>query len=187
MIRSCSLILLALFSFGFPLSATADEAADVQAIKAVLTGEEDAEWAGNVEKVISYFSQDCIWCGPSLETIYSSGNNEFIDPVTYEIAYSTFDEARKSVENYRTNPEYLKKYPSFKHRNIVEQVRVKGDVGIAVEKRIREWTDDKTNDNVRQTMRNLWTFRKIKGEWKIINVFAWFEVSQQAFKMRPPK
>jgi ketosteroid isomerase-like protein len=189
MYRYFSIILVALFCIvlGASLPVWADEAADVQMIKGLLTGEEEAEWAGNVEKVMSYFSSDAYMCMPNEDAAYSSGNNVIIDPVKFEIAGSGPDDVRKYAENWRTNPDYLKKNPGFKHRNIVEQVNIRGDMAIAVDKRIREWTDDKTNEYVRHTMRNLWTMKKIKGEWKLTGCFAHFSRSLQAFKMRPPR
>ena len=187
MSRKVFIIILALFCFTAPIFVFADEAAEIQKIKGVLTSEEEAEWAGDVEKIKSFFAPDFVMFGPSSNVLYDSDNNEIIDPVNYEISGSGADDVREYAERYREYPDYLKKNPEFRHSIVVEKVSVKGNLAIAVEKRVRSWPIEANREIVRHNMRNIWTLKKINGTWKLTSCLIHFSAGQLVLKMRPPK
>ena len=191
MSRTCNIIIFSLFFISVSVSILADDDAEVKKIKEVLNGEEEAEWAGNVEKIKSYFSSDAFMCIISREKVFDRDYGEISDPVHYEIAGYGAQDIDSYAENFRTKPQYLKKNPGFQHYNVVEHVHVKGAMAIAVEKRVRSWTvqgaDKDDKEHVRHIIRNMWTLKKISGTWKITGCFAGFAGGIRSWNMRPPQ
>ena len=186
MSRKLITLFIAIFCFTMSANVLADEAAEIQKVKDVINEEEEAYWAGDVEKLKSLYAPDIVLVRPNIQVGYDSDYNEVIDPVHYEIMGYGSDWIESYVEGCRTRPDYLKKNPDFLHMVIIESVKVKDDVAVAAVKLVRWWTHETPRQGTRHIMRNVWILKKVKGEWKLSYCIAHIAGGWRTFNLRPP-